>query len=666
MKNKLNFYIFIIIIALLNSCTSYKGIKSNNKKQKYATNLYWFIPDGLRAEPDLFNIYKWAEEGKLPNIKKMMEQGSYGYSLPVFPTHTPVNFATLLTGTTPKTHGVADGPMHVEGRQLSEVSIGGFSSVARKIPAAWSLFEKENKKVLLMSIPGSTPPEIEKGIIIRGRWGGWGADFHAINFESKLFGQQWYKQAKSTKLFFNGPELTKYIDPIINNNWNNVPKSYSEPLEIPLTSWGNTIYALIIDTSNDQKINYNQVLFSIDKEKILCTLNQSDWSNWYNINLKWKENIVPSNCMFNIIKLDENGFFRIRVLYNNINKFNTQPSEVASELTNSIGPMVDFVDNFPPQLIYYNEDKKTFIDEMNLSFDWHNESIKVIRNKYNPDVIIDDIYNPNQMLTSKWWLGYIDSSSTRYNDITNIKRDTIWNEVLNMYKKIDSMIGTIINTCDENTLIVLSSDHGAAAINKSVRLNNLFAKNNYLKFTIDSITGIPTIDWKNTRVVYLKMMGIYINPKGLEGNWIRSSGNEYENLRDSITMLLKDLKDENNIYPVTSITKWENVKEFLDLPADRCGDLIISNKTGYGWNEEVNNELAIFDIPIISGYKQAIKVDETKSMWTPFIAMGPGVKKGNKIKQPIRHIDQLPTILKIMNIKAPSNIEGKVVNIVEK
>ena len=279
MKNKLNFYIFIIIIALLNSCTSYKGIKSNNKKQKYATNLYWFIPDGLRAEPDLFNIYKWAEEGKLPNIKKMMEQGSYGYSLPVFPTHTPVNFATLLTGTTPKTHGVADGPMHVEGRQLSEVSIGGFSSVARKIPAAWSLFEKENKKVLLMSIPGSTPPEIEKGIIIRGKWGGWGADFHAINFESKLFGQQWYKQAKSTKLFFNGPELTKYIDPIINNNWNNVPKSYSEPLEIPLTSWGNTIYALIIDTSNDQKINYNQVLFSIDKEKILCTLNQSDWSN---------------------------------------------------------------------------------------------------------------------------------------------------------------------------------------------------------------------------------------------------------------------------------------------------------------------------------------------------------------------------------------------------
>ena len=59
-----------------------------------ASKLYWFIPDGMRTDPDLFNIFKWAEEGKLPNIKRMMNQGSYGYSIPQFPSHTPVNFAT--------------------------------------------------------------------------------------------------------------------------------------------------------------------------------------------------------------------------------------------------------------------------------------------------------------------------------------------------------------------------------------------------------------------------------------------------------------------------------------------------------------------------------------------------------------------------------------------
>ena len=42
------------------------------------SKVYWFIPDGMRAEPGLFNIYKWAQEGKLPNIKKMIDGGSYG------------------------------------------------------------------------------------------------------------------------------------------------------------------------------------------------------------------------------------------------------------------------------------------------------------------------------------------------------------------------------------------------------------------------------------------------------------------------------------------------------------------------------------------------------------------------------------------------------------
>lgn len=84
---------------------------------KKAEKLYWFIPDGTRAEPDMFTVFKWAEEGKLPNIKKMMDNGAYGYSIPDFPSHTPTNFASLLTGAHPRVHGISDGPMHVEARR---------------------------------------------------------------------------------------------------------------------------------------------------------------------------------------------------------------------------------------------------------------------------------------------------------------------------------------------------------------------------------------------------------------------------------------------------------------------------------------------------------------------------------------------------------------------
>ena len=152
---------------------------------EYPNKLNWFIPDGLRADPDIFTIFKWAKEGKLPNIKRMMDEGSYGYSTPTFPSHTPTNFAALLTGTYPITNGVADGPMRVEGQTLQKPAIGGFSSNARKVPAIWNEFGKD-KKIVLLSLPSSTPPEIKQNAItIRGRWGGWGADFHSVIFEKK-------------------------------------------------------------------------------------------------------------------------------------------------------------------------------------------------------------------------------------------------------------------------------------------------------------------------------------------------------------------------------------------------------------------------------------------------------------------------------------------------
>ncbi|MFH0868501.1 MAG: alkaline phosphatase family protein [Candidatus Woesearchaeota archaeon] len=671
-NSKLNVLaIFFLVTAaiFLSACTQLEvkddGLQESDVKlyvvkepSETATRLYWFIPDGMRADPDLFNIFKWAEEGKLPNIKRMMEQGSYGYSIPVFPSHTPVNFATLLTGAYPKTTGVADGPMHVEGRPLDKVAIGGFSSVARKVPAIWSTLEENGKKVFLLSIPGSTPPEIDQGIVVRGRWGGWGADFHAINFQSKEDNSQRKKQGRGSRLFYFGPQLTEYIDSKPAEGWENIPSSYSTPLEAEMTAWGATVYAYIYDSTNDETTNYNRIIFSKDKKEILADIKQGEWSDWQKITLKWQERDVDSNVIFNVIILDDDGFFRVRFFFNNLNKYITQPSTVAEDLTTNVGPMVDFVDNFPPQLIYYDEDKKTFLDELKFSFDWHTKTIPYIMEEYQPDVVIHDIYSPNQMLTSRWWMGYVDPASERYNDVTEEEREQLWEEVEDMYKDLDNMVGEILENTDENTVVVLSSDHGASVLNKWVMVNNLLAKNGLLKFTINPETGEPIIDWENSKAVYLKMDNIYIHPDGLAGNWTRASGLEYKALRDQVIKILLDLRDGGKS-PVATVTKWEDVEKFLDLPTDRVGDLVIANEVGYGWNEEMTEELELFSIPLKTGYKQAIHPEEAKSMWTPFIIMGPGVKESHFIEDPIGHVDQYPTIMTLMGMPIPDFVEGK-------
>lgn len=629
--------------------------------------LYWFIPDGVRAEPNLFAIYSWAEEGKLPNIKKMMDNGSYGYSKPVFPSHTPANFATLLTGTNPDVHGVNDGPMRAIGKPLDSVAIGGFRSVAKKVEPIWTTLEKSGNTVGIISVPGSTPPEINKGVVLRGRWGGWGADFHPINFETKGDNSKRYEQGRGARLFFFGPELSQYLDPQPATEWSNPPQSYSDPLEVSLKGWGSTLYGYIFDSTNDQLKNYDRVAFSTDKQSIAGSIVQHGWTDWMPITLKWQsgEKVADVNTFVKatVIKLDDNGFFRIRLLYDNLNEYITQPATASQVFHEQAGSMVDFVDNFPPQLIFYPEDKQTFLDETWMSFDWHTKAIATMVNSFAPDVVIHNIYSPNQMLTSRWWMGYVDPKSNRYAEVSANERKQLWSEVENMYKRLDDMVGEIMKNADENTYIVFSSDHGAIPLDRYVKLNNLFAQKGWLKFTIDK-NGEPIIDWKNSQVIYLKMAHVYIKPEGLAGAYQRSSGPEYEKLRDEVRSALLTLADENGIKPVIRVTNWENAQEFEKLDPERLGDLVIANEAGYGWNEEMSKDLVVFQTPLISGYKQAVDPTANNGMWTPFIIMGPGIKKNNFLgDSPVNHVDQYATIMTALKEKLPQATQGEVLPI---
>ena len=644
------------------------GVHGNSKThgEQERIKLYWFIPDGMRAEPDLFNIYRWAEEGRLPNIRKMMEQGSYGFAMPVFPSHTPVNFATLLTGQTPKKHLVAAGPMHVEGRPLSRVAVGGFSSAARKTEPIWVTLEKSGRTVSLLSLPGSTPPELEQGSTIRGRWGGWGADFHAVIFEEAANNSRRPVHGREAKLFTQGPALTEYVfSRPVDARWVDAPRSYSPPREAELSHYGATVYAYLYDSTDDGKVNLDRILFSSGRKNGIADIGAGAWSGWNAIDLSWKfgneERNIPTRFRIKVIKLRDDGFFRVRFLYDNLNEYVTLPPSLASSLRTAVGPMVDFVDNFPPQLIAYPEDKAAFLEEMHLSFDWHTAAVSHLVKDVRPDVLIHDIYSPNQMLTSRWWMGALDPASSTYDAVGDAERAALWNEVSGMYRRLDSMLGVLLDNADDRTVVVLSSDHGACALNRAVRLNNLFAQKGWLAFTLNKETGDPVIDWEKTKVIYLKMDNIYVSPSGLAGNWHRASGEAYEKLRGEVITALRELADpDTGIRPVESVVKWEDVETALDLPRERVGDLTIVNKVGYGWNEEMTEGKEVFSAPLVSGYKQAIDPRE-KCLWTPFMIVGPGVKKNHRIETVIGVQDQYPTILHLLGVRPGTDIDGRVV-----
>lgn len=103
------------------------------------------------------------DEGKLPNIKKLVEAGSCREDLMLLganPTITPPLWATLATGCYPMTHGITDYSISAE--DAKEVSLGAFSSRFLKAEPIFNVTAKAGLNTLVFHWPGgSFPPSIE-------------------------------------------------------------------------------------------------------------------------------------------------------------------------------------------------------------------------------------------------------------------------------------------------------------------------------------------------------------------------------------------------------------------------------------------------------------------------------------------------------------------------
>lgn len=109
-----------------------------------------------------------VNEGKMPNLKKMMDMGSCRDDLMLLgaiPTVTPPMWATLATGCYPMTHGITE--YNAAAEKDRDVSIGSFSSRFLKAEPLFNVTAKAGKKTLVMHWPGgSFPPSIDNENLI--------------------------------------------------------------------------------------------------------------------------------------------------------------------------------------------------------------------------------------------------------------------------------------------------------------------------------------------------------------------------------------------------------------------------------------------------------------------------------------------------------------------
>ncbi len=130
---------------------------ASNQSRKRVVVIGW---DG--ATPDL--VLPWIRAGHLPVLKALMERGGGGRLRSVLPVLSPSAWASFATGVNPGRHGIFD---FVQ-RAPASYQLHLITARDLRAPTLWRLLSDAGKRVAVINVPMTYPPEPVNGIMITG------------------------------------------------------------------------------------------------------------------------------------------------------------------------------------------------------------------------------------------------------------------------------------------------------------------------------------------------------------------------------------------------------------------------------------------------------------------------------------------------------------------
>src|SRR5512135_727140 len=109
-------------------------------------------------------IRPWAESGQLPTFKKIMDGGAWSELRSTVPPVTASAWSSFMTGKNPGAHGLFDFMQ----RRRDSYDLAPVSVLDRDGKAVWDLIGEAGKKVIVMNVPVTWPPQPVNGLLITG------------------------------------------------------------------------------------------------------------------------------------------------------------------------------------------------------------------------------------------------------------------------------------------------------------------------------------------------------------------------------------------------------------------------------------------------------------------------------------------------------------------
>jgi len=106
----------------------------------------------------------WMAAGRLPNLARLRGAGWFGPLRSTIPPATLPSWTTFMTGVNPGKHGIFD----FTRREIGSYDIRFVNATLRKAPTVWQLMSAAGRRVCVLGLPGTYPPEELNGCMVSG------------------------------------------------------------------------------------------------------------------------------------------------------------------------------------------------------------------------------------------------------------------------------------------------------------------------------------------------------------------------------------------------------------------------------------------------------------------------------------------------------------------
>jgi predicted AlkP superfamily phosphohydrolase/phosphomutase len=106
----------------------------------------------------------WIARGELPHLAALRRRALWGPLASTMPPATLPSWTTFMTGVNPGKHGIFD----FTRRQFGSYDVRFVNASFRRAPTVWRLLSDAGRRVCVLGVPGTYPPETLNGCMVSG------------------------------------------------------------------------------------------------------------------------------------------------------------------------------------------------------------------------------------------------------------------------------------------------------------------------------------------------------------------------------------------------------------------------------------------------------------------------------------------------------------------